>query len=260
MARIYTSLALANLFSFLFLSSTSSIQNFLRLLVYIALLKQSYPSLFHRLTPLQLAVLNAFHAACDLLPRNLRRSLVLIGGAATIAHGMVSRKTKDADIVTSVAALAILDNCINNRQGGFHKDSDGAIMWEQRDPVDGQSFFVTVEFLQIGGPFLPRLPEVIGFGEGCVATLPELVRLRCETVVARGDDGDDNDLRLLLKAAKKKEVQLPHIDEEEMRVMVEAVSSLGDDTLGGDFVAILSSFDWGGRRWGPAVGGVFVFP
>ncbi|KAL8691695.1 MAG: hypothetical protein Q9224_004117 [Gallowayella concinna] len=213
-----------------------------------------------RMSPLQRAILNAFHAACDLLPRNLRRSLILIGGAATIAHGMVGRTTKDADILVSVAALAILDNSINSRQGGFHKDTDGAIMWEQRDPVDGQSFFVTVEFLQIGGSFLPRLPEAIGFGEGCVATLPELVRLRCETVVERGDDGDDKDLRLLLKAARRRGLQLPHIGEEEMKVMVEAVASLRDETLGGDFVAMLSSFDFRGRRWGPAVGGVFILP
>ena len=86
------------------------------------------------LLPLQQAVLNAFYAACDLLPRNLRQSVTLIGGAATIAHGMVSRKTEDADILVSVTALAILDNAIDSRRGGFHKDSDETIRWAQRAP------------------------------------------------------------------------------------------------------------------------------
>lgn len=163
---------------------------------------------------------------------------------------MVSRKTEDVDILVSVTALAILDNAINERQGGFHRGSDGSIRWAQRDQNGKHQFFVMIELLQLDGPFAPQISAVVGFGAGCVATLTELVRLRCETLLNRGDEWVDLDLRHLLRMTRQQGLQLPHIEEEEMEVMVGAVMMLGDEGLEDVFMSNLSSFEEReGRRW-----------
>ena len=139
-----------------------------------------------QITPLQQAYLDAYTAACALVPRNLRQTVILFGGAASIAHGILDRKAKDVDILVGVEALAILDDAIINMREGFHRDCDGAIKWDKCDSQQTKLFEVTVELVEIGGPFVPRVPEVVGFGEGYVATLAELVRLRASTLVERG--------------------------------------------------------------------------
>ena len=48
---------------------------------------------------------------------------------------------------------------------------------------DNGHFLVTIECLLLKGPFVPWIPEVVGFREGFKATLPELVRLRALTLV-----------------------------------------------------------------------------
>ncbi|OCL08745.1 hypothetical protein AOQ84DRAFT_388627 [Glonium stellatum] len=158
------------------------------------------------ITPLQQAYLDAYAAACELVPRNLRRTVILFGGAASIAHGILDRKAKDVDILVGVEALAILDDAIINQREGFHRDSDGTIKWDKCDSQQIKLFEVTVELVELGGPFVPRFPEVVGFGEGYVATLPELVRLRASTLVGRGDASDHIDFVLLLSEARQQNI------------------------------------------------------
>ena len=201
------------------------------------------------LTPLQQAFLNAYAAACAEVPRDFRRSLILIGGAASIAHGMSDRKTKDADILVSSESLAFLEDAIVNRRGGFHKDTDGINKWDQRAPEGEYMFNVPVELILINGPFAPRIPDVVGFGDGCIATLPELVRFRAETFVARGNEEDYFDFRRLLPMTSQRGLKLPHIEEEELETMLEAVGMLKDGNLECIFMSILSTFTQGGRVW-----------
>ena len=108
--------------------------------------------------------------------------------------------------------------------------------------------------MQLNGPFVPRRPSVVSFGNGCVTTLPELVRFGCETQVARGDGQDDFDLRFFLPMASQKGLKLPHIEEEETGIMVEAVGTLEDENLHSMFIDILPSFEAGDRRWGKLAG------
>lgn len=201
------------------------------------------------LTPKQQALKEAYSAACELLPVHLRRSAILIGGAASIVHGMTDRDSEDADLLVSHEALVTLYNAISRRQGGFRVDFD-EITLSQRDHLGNHEFFVRVELIQLNGPFAPRIPSIVGFGDGWVATLPELVRFRCETLVARGDEVDYYDLRRLLPMMNRRGLQLPHIGEEELGIMIEAVEMLEDGELEGLFISILSSFeDPTGRRW-----------
>ena len=55
------------------------------------------------------------------------------------------------------------------------------------------------------------------------ATLPELVRLRASTLVGRGDTSDHVDFVLLLSLARQREAKLPHLEEDELESMIEAV-------------------------------------
>ncbi|CZR63810.1 uncharacterized protein PAC_13707 [Phialocephala subalpina] len=199
-----------------------------------------------QITPLQQAYLDAYAAACALVPHNLRRQVILFGGAASIAHGILDRKAKDVDILVGVEALAILDDAIINMREGFHRDYDGTIKWDKCDLQNNKLFEVTVEFVDMGGPFVPRIPEVVGFGEGYVVTLTELVQLRASTLVGRGDESDHIDFFLLLSLA----VKLPHLGEEELGSMIEAVEmceeSRDTDVL---FMDVLGSFELGGVRY-----------
>ena len=110
----------------------------------------STASTMSSLLPAQQAVLNAYAAACAEVPRDLRRSLILIGGAASIAHGMSERKTKDADILVSSESLAFLDDAIVKQRGGFHKDTDGVIKWDERDRSGQVLFSIQVELAKPG--------------------------------------------------------------------------------------------------------------
>jgi hypothetical protein len=67
--------------------------------------------------------------------RNLRRTLILFGGAAGITHGILDRKNKDVDILVGVEVLAILYDMIDNRWGrGFYRDYDRVIKRGKCDP------------------------------------------------------------------------------------------------------------------------------
>ena len=67
-----------------------------------------------------------------------------------------------------------------------------------------------------------------------VATLPKLVLIKCETLVDRSDMADDFDLRCLLLMMTRRGLKLPHIGQEELGVMIEAVKMLESGELKGD--------------------------
>jgi hypothetical protein len=167
------------------------------------------------LIPLQEAVLNAYEAACSLVPLTLRHHVILIGGAGSIAQGMHDRKTEDANILVNTEALAILEDAVENRVRCFHRDTDGTIKWDQYD-ADGFAFSVKVEFILIGRLFAPRLPEIIPFRNGWVALLPWLVLFRATTLVNRGDEIDDFDFVRLLPMMCRVRLKLPHLEEDQM--------------------------------------------
>lgn len=91
---------------------------------------------------------------------------------------------------------------------------------------------------------------MVGFGQGYVATLSELVRLRASTLIERGDESDHIDFALLLSTASKRKVQLPYLGEEEAKLMIEAVEMCeGSRDLDRFFMDVLRSFELGGIRF-----------
>ncbi|KAH9221091.1 hypothetical protein DL95DRAFT_455872 [Leptodontidium sp. 2 PMI_412] len=173
-----------------------------------------------------------------------QQAFILFGGTASIAHGILEQKPKDVDILVGVEALAILDDAIINMREGFHRDCDGTIKWDKCDLDNNKLFEVTVELVELGGPFVPRIPEAVGFREGYVATLSELVRLRASTLVGRSDESDYIDFEIILSHAHRRHARLQHLGEEELESMIEAVKmcerSRDMDVL---FMDVLGSFE-----------------
>ena len=133
------------------------------------------------LTPYQQVHLDAYAAACETGPRKLRQECILVGGAASIAHGLGKRQTKDIDILVSVEVLTILDEAITLKQEEFRRDCDGTIKWDKRDRQGDKLFEVTIELLDIDGPFVPIFRKRWVLGKSMLLPSPNLcycVRLR----------------------------------------------------------------------------------
>lgn len=82
------------------------------------------------------------------------------------------------------------------------------------------------------------------------ATKTGLLRFRCETLVNRGNEMDDYELRRLLRMMTRRGLKLPHIGGEELVVIMEAVEMLGSEDLEGELICILSPFeDAFGHTW-----------
>jgi hypothetical protein len=201
------------------------------------------------LLPRQQACLNAYEAACSVVSPALRRHVILIGGAASVAHGMHDRTTEDVDILVTEEALFLLEAAITDRLHGFHRDYDLVVKWDQVDAIGLHQFEVGVEFILLGGPLVPRLPEVVPFRNGYVASVAELILMRGETLVTRGDERDFFDFKRLLQMARSNGVQLPHLAEEQLEVMIDAVEIAEDDETIYNFMEAMTSFNEGGQFW-----------
>lgn len=200
------------------------------------------------LSRFQQGCLDAYAAACSLIPSDLRHAFILIGGAATVFHWAREREPKDVDIAACSAAHVLLWEAAGNRREGFClNDTDGSITWDV--PVrDSSPFRVNIEVLELPGEFIPFTPSVCAFRNGFVATLPELVRLRASILVERSDKTDYTDLKLLLNMTKERRLVVSDVGHEELGVLLEAVGMLGGDEFGGHLVSILHSSTL--RRYG----------
>ena len=178
--------------------------------------------------------LDAYAAACAQIPSTLRHAFILIGGAAIAAHG-APRDTEDVDVAVSAQALEPLVLAATIGRGGFRRYPDGTMTW------DNGHFLVRIECLLLKGPFVPWIPEVVGFREGFKVTLSELVRLRALTLVKRGDRKDKGDLKLLLKLCASKSERLSDVDHEELEVLLEAMAGLREVSEG-YFMCIINVF------------------
>jgi hypothetical protein len=173
--------------------------------------------------PLRGALIECFRAATRLVRRELRRQLVLVGGAASIAHSSVF-KTEDVDVAAPPSALIDIWEAVSAGAPNFSHESDGKIAFDAP-----QGFRVRIDLIQIGNGCIERIYAVEPFFEGSVASKSDLLRLRAVTVVDRGSDGEVDDFRWLLSEVAREGQVLPGLDQEEL----EYVSRAGESCLGG---------------------------
>ena len=172
--------------------------------------------------PLRGALIECFRAATRLVRPDRRRQLILVGGAASIAHSSVFW-TEDVDVAAPPACIIDIWEGVQNGAPGFSIESDGKIAFDAP-----QGFRVRLDVIQIGGGCAERIHVAEPFFEGSVASMSDLLRLRAVTVVDRGSDGEMDDFRWLLSEVAKAGQVLPGLNQEELEVVTQAgVSCLG---------------------------------
>ncbi|KAK3175328.1 hypothetical protein OEA41_002575 [Lepraria neglecta] len=149
--------------------------------------------------PLRGALIECFRATTRLVRPELRRQLVLVGDAASIAH-------------SSEAISAGAPN--------FSLESDGKTAFDAP-----QGFRVRIDLIQIGDGCIQRIYVAEPFHEGSVASKSDLLRLRAVTVVDRGSDGEVDDFRWLLSGVASEGQVLPVLDKEELEYVMKAGGS-----------------------------------
>jgi len=169
--------------------------------------------------PLRGALFECFRAATRLVRPDRRRQLIMVGGAASIAHSSVFY-TEDVDVAAPPAVLIDIWEAVSAGAPNFSFESDGKIAFDAP-----QGFRVGLDLLEIGAGFIERIHVAEPFYEGSVASMSDLLRLRAVTVVDSGSDGEKDDFRWLLAEVTKAGQFLPGLDKEELEVVEKAVVS-----------------------------------
>lgn len=173
--------------------------------------------------PLRNALIECFRATARLIRPAERRQLVLVGGAASVAHSSVY-KTEDVDVVGPPGLLIqIWEAASSGANPSFSLEPDGKIAF--RAP---QGFSVKVDLIELGEGCVERIHATKPFYEGSVASVSDLLRLRAKTVVDRGSDGEITDFKWLLSRVARVGAILPVLEGDEIEYMATAgKSSLG---------------------------------
>ena len=172
--------------------------------------------------PLRGALIECFRATTRLVRPELRRQLVLVGGAASIAHSSVF-KTEDVDVAAPPSAIIQIWEAVSAGALDFTFESDGKIAFDAP-----QGFRVRVDLIEIGNGCIERIHVAEPFFEGSVASKSDLLRLRAVTVVECGSDGEVDDFRWLLSGVASEGQVLPALDQDELEYM----SRAGESCLG----------------------------
>lgn len=166
--------------------------------------------------PLREGLFETFRAATCLVRPERRRQLILVGGAASIAHSSLLR-TEDVDVAAPPSVLIDIWEGVTAGAPNFSIEPDGKIAFDAP-----QGFRVRIDLIQIGDGCIETIHEAESFFEGSVASMSDLLRLRAVTVVDRGSDGEIEDFRWLLWEVAKAGQVLPKLGVEDRRYIRQA--------------------------------------
>ncbi|KAI9848469.1 MAG: hypothetical protein M1837_000264 [Sclerophora amabilis] len=171
------------------------------------------------------ALSEAYAAAVELVPVELRKSFILIGGASMVELGG-HRNTQDVDIVATPEALDAFCTAAA-RDPRFSKGSTENWSYDCQAGA-ARNIRVPLEFLGMGGGFVPviraaRPAQMGGFRAG----LGELVLMKAHTADSRGEDKDLEDLRFLLEKMEGGDETFVGVqkDAEDLEILKDAVDS-----------------------------------
>ncbi|KAK2762210.1 hypothetical protein FQN54_001219 [Arachnomyces sp. PD_36] len=161
--------------------------------------------------PLREALFACFRATTRLVQPELRRQLVLVGGAASIAHDS-DLWSEDVDVAAPPNLLIEIWEKVTAGAPNFNLEPDGKISFDAP-----QGFRVKVDLIEIGdGTIIEQIHAAELFLEGSVASKSDLLKLRAVTVVERGSDGELADFRWLLSEVARAGQTLPELDDEDL--------------------------------------------
>jgi hypothetical protein len=162
--------------------------------------------------PLREALFECFRATTRLVRPELRRQLILVGGAASIAHNSVYH-TEDVDVAAPTDVVIDIFKKVMDGALNFSLEPDGKIAFDA-----SQGFRVRLDLLQIGD-FIERIHVAEPLFQGSIASMSDLLRLRGNTVVERGSDGEATDFRWLLSEVAKAGQVLAGLNQVELEYM-----------------------------------------
>ncbi|KAI9651424.1 MAG: hypothetical protein M1829_003014 [Trizodia sp. TS-e1964] len=144
------------------------------------------------------ALKEAFASAVDLVPQELRRDFILVGGTSLLYLGS-DRATRDVDIAVRPAALHAFDEAAS-KDPRFHKTPMQT--WEYKATND---INIEFEFLEQGGEFFRLITAAreIVLGGGMRAGVGELAVSKARTYLCRGEDKDLEDFQFLIRKMRE---------------------------------------------------------
>jgi hypothetical protein len=196
------------------------------------------PTYKRLISPIQkAALLECFQQATSLVPLELRHQFILIGGMASIAHSSC-RLTEDVDVAASPEAYQRFLEAVRKGARNFKIRPCETIEFN-----NSQGFLITLEILQLGGPFVESIAVSEPFLRGFLASPTDLFLLRAVTVVDRGEERDLEDFKWLLWLMAERGSILPELGSERVEAVVGAARDLTlcERLL---LLALLSVRDW----------------
>jgi hypothetical protein len=164
-------------------------------------------------------------AASKLVDENVRKDFLIIGGAALVKYGS-SRRTDDVDIAITAATLNMfMEQAKTDPRFKLHPDDE----WSYTCQGEGiAGLDVRFEFLELGGPFVPKMHGMTKFRDVCLASLADIVLMKAHAYQGRGEEADFIDMRFALRlmAEKGETFQRFKFKSSEIRVISDVV---GDD-------------------------------
>ncbi|PYH80673.1 hypothetical protein BO82DRAFT_403224 [Aspergillus uvarum CBS 121591] len=130
--------------------------------------------------PLREALIECFRATTRLVRPELRRQLILVDGAASIAHSSVLF-TEDVDVAAPPDVLTGIGERVTAGALNFSLDPDGKISFDA-----SQGFQVRIDLIEHGKDIIERIHVAEPFYEGSAASMSDLLVFRAVTVVDRG--------------------------------------------------------------------------
>lgn len=172
------------------------------------------------------ALFEAYAAAVQLLPFDLRGDFVLIGGTSMLVLGG-DRKTDDVDIVATPESLNAFEEAAAT-DARFAQDAVSTWYYACTAP-DTTGILVQLEFLAMGGGHAPMIraarPALGGFRAG----LGELALMKAITLDSRGEQKDIRDLRFVLEKMEESDESFASVEmeAEDLEILKAGVAELG---------------------------------
>jgi len=134
-------------------------------------------------------LIEAMTAASELVDENIRKDFLIIGGAS-------ARCARHIDIAVTAETLnAFVEKAETDPRFKKHPDDE----WTYTTQEEGiEGLVVRFEFLDLGGPFVPKMHGMTKFGAVRVASLADIVLMKALAYQSRGEKNDFDDMKFAL--------------------------------------------------------------
>lgn len=172
--------------------------------------------------PLLEALSECFQSIISLIQPEIQQQIILVGGAASVAHSSV-QYTEDIDIFVPAGVLIAIWKAIELGAAGFSFEDDGQIAFDSK-----QDFRIRVDLVEAGGEYVDKIYATVPYFGASLASKADLLRLRATTIIERQDDGDMADFRWLLEEVARDGESLPTLNMKEIGDLLAAGEQIGE--------------------------------